>query len=343
MRILYLQTVPEPEIAGTDALFQEIAALRRHYGGDSISLFPLAKPARLVPKSLYGIRQLKDIERINRDYDLVHIYHSQLEVFPFLRRLKVPIVYTVVAGTGSQSRLPSPAEMRGIKAVAVSNERDAVRVRERGIGNLYVIPPGIDTTGFTVTAPPSVDNGFRLLMGSAPWTRGQFKTKGVKAVIEAAAHLPWLHLVFLWRGRNQGLLEKKIKAAGIEDRSEIINRRVEVAGLLRDVHAAAVFAASAKLVKAWPHSLLEALACGRPAVASSAIPMADFVQEHNCGTVADGVSAGQIAAALESLRENYSALAAAVAALDMTRFSAKRLVEDYGRVYSEVLGRTAIQ
>jgi hypothetical protein len=37
------------------------------------------------------------------------------------------------------------------------------------------------------------------MVGSAPWTKGQFRTKGVEALLEAARQNPRLHLIFLWR------------------------------------------------------------------------------------------------------------------------------------------------
>ena len=46
----------------------------------------------------------------------------------------------------------------------------------------------------------SAGRDFVLLAGSAPWTREQFHSKGVDALLKVAQQVPSLRLIFLWRG-----------------------------------------------------------------------------------------------------------------------------------------------
>ncbi len=58
MSILYLLTFPEPLLEGTDAVWQDVEALQKAFGGARINLFPFKKPRRFLPVSLYGLHQL---------------------------------------------------------------------------------------------------------------------------------------------------------------------------------------------------------------------------------------------------------------------------------------------
>jgi glycosyltransferase involved in cell wall biosynthesis len=173
-----------------------------------------------------------------------------------------------------------------------------------------------------------------LLAGSAPWTREQFRGKGVEALLEAAHRMPRLRLIFLWRGLLQRELEKRIEALRLQDRVEILSDRVDVGAVLARVHAAVVLADWTRLVKAYPHSLLEALACGRPVLVSEQIPMADYVRQTGCGEVVSGLAESALRRAVERLRENYDALSANALRVGRKDFRQDDLLAAYETVYS---------
>jgi len=346
MKILYLTTSPEPAVAGTDAVFQEIEALRGKGGGDYLNLFPLARPSRFVPKFLYGIRALDQVAELNQKYDLFHVYNSQLQVFPFLKKLKKPIIYSVVAGLGSQTRPPSKSDMQHIEKVVLSNERDAAIMDSWGFSNYRIIRSGIDTTHFKQSLPsspspvdrascPTPQSKFTLLVGSAPWTKGQFATKGIDALIAVASKMADLRLVFLWRGGHLKLLQDKIAKAGIGEQIEIINERTDVGKLLQRVHATTVLAKTSKLVKAYPHSLMESLAACRPVLISRTIPMSDYVEQNRCGEIIETLELSDLQAAIDALRTNYSDISIRITANNSNDFSQQRLIEEYENMYNK--------
>ena len=49
MSVLYLLTSPTPVIEGTDAVFQEVEALRASVGGETLNLNPRKKPGAFFP------------------------------------------------------------------------------------------------------------------------------------------------------------------------------------------------------------------------------------------------------------------------------------------------------
>jgi glycosyltransferase involved in cell wall biosynthesis len=113
-----------------------------------------------------------------------------------------------------------------------------------------------------------------------------------------------------------------------------LSDRVDVGAVLARVHAAVVLADWTRLVKAYPHSLLEALACGRPVLVSEQIPMADYVRQTGCGEVVSGLAESALRRAVERLRENYDALSANALRVGRKDFRQDDLLAAYETVYS---------
>ena len=97
-----------------------------------------------------------------------------------------------------------------------------------------------------------------------------------------------VRLVFLWRGVLLPELVARVRRFEVSERVEILRDRVDVSEVLARVHAAVVLAGQPGLVRAYPHSLLEALAAGRPVLVSDGNPMAEYVRATGCGRVVPG-------------------------------------------------------
>jgi glycosyltransferase involved in cell wall biosynthesis len=69
-----------------------------------------------------------------------------------------------------------------------------------------------------------------------------------------------------------------------------------------------VLAETPKLVKAYPHSLLESLAAGKPILVSGVISMADYVSDTKCGVVVPELGLESLAVALETMMRDYNEL-----------------------------------
>jgi glycosyltransferase involved in cell wall biosynthesis len=115
----------------------------------------------------------------------------------------------------------------------------------------------------------------------------------------------------------------------------IINRQVDVNDVLAQVHAAIVLAGDTRLVKAYPHSLLEALAAGKPILVSRGISMADYVERTGCGQIVESVSVQQVLVALARLESSYASCQA-VAMQVRDDFSHLRMVEAYKQLYAAI-------
>ena len=218
----------------------------------------------------------------------------------------------------------------------VSNARDLATAAAWPV-RAVLIRPGIDLSHFTL-APRSAGAGVTLLVGSAPWTASQFRLKGVDALLEAACRMPALSLVFLWRGLLFDAMRQRVARLGLTARVEIVSDKVDVNRVLARVHAAIVLAEAATIVKAFPHSLLEALAAGKPVLVSRTIPMADYVAETGSGLVVERVAAGDVVAAVEDLVARYDRLRSRAEAVRAQDFSEDAMLAAYGAVYAEATG-----
>ena len=339
MSILYLMTAPPPALEGTDAVLQEAEALRARFGGVLVHIGLSSRPWAPFPRAVHGLQKLRSLKRLERDADLVHVYHAELFAFPVLRLLRKPIVYTVVSGLGTE-KLPGFGFLRRLAAVIVPRPADLSRLRHSGVAQGHLMTAGIDASRFSFSPPPPGEP-FVLVSGSAPWSREQFHSKGVDALLEVVRRLPFLKLVLLWRGWLLEELQHRIVAQGLTDRVEVLADRVDVNDVLGRAHAAVVLAQEPRLVKAFPHSLLEALACGRPVIVSDEIALADYVEQTGCGRVVRAVDPGDLEEAVRRLREGYSMLQANALRVGCRDFSIERLLEGYGDLYASITASKA--
>jgi glycosyltransferase involved in cell wall biosynthesis len=316
---------------------QEVELLRARFGGEVLYLRPSWRARARYPRPLLGLHRLGALRRWDRHVDLHHVYAPQLFWLPLLWFVKRPVVYTVTAGVGPGRRLPPVAYLRRLGAIVVPSRADLEVLCRQGLGNARVIRPGIDASRFVDTPPPP-GPGFVLLAGSAPWTREQFRTKGVDALLEVARAMPDVRLVFLWRGVLLPELVARVRRLELSARVEILADRVDVSQVLTRVHAAVVLAGRPGLVKAYPHSLLEALAAGRPVLVSDGNPMAEYVRETGCGRVVPGLGGDDLSEAIGQLREGYAASRARALEVGRRDFSQEALATAHRDLYRGLTG-----
>src|SRR5581483_10102742 len=143
MSILYLLTAPPPPIVGTDAVFQEVTALREAFQGEIANLSPLESSTRLFPKQLFGFHNILGLKRLERRCRLNHLFFSLLYPFPILRLLHNPIIYTV---TGSLDVAKPPlahGRLQRLFRIVVSSRRDAAVLQAWGLTNYTIVSAGI--------------------------------------------------------------------------------------------------------------------------------------------------------------------------------------------------------
>ena len=334
MKILYHLTILPPKIPQAEALSQEIAALGQQFGGQLNYLNPNLHSRLYWPRLLFGFQQLKWLRGQEIDADLHHFYNPDPFPFPILGRLRRPVVYTITSGLGD--RRPKISFFSRLAAVAVADERSLKQLRRWGLTNSVLVRPGIDVSRFSYRPLP-LGSEIRLMVGSAPWTEAQFRSKGVEALLQAARQMPHLQLVFLWRGVLSDFMQRRIEQMGLTRQVTMVDKLVNVNEVLAEVHAGITLAERSGIIKSYPHSLLDCLAAGKPVLVSRAIPMADYVAETGCGVVVESITAESILAAIETLFSRYPARQQIAQQVGQRDFSQAAMVDSYRRVYRQVL------
>ncbi len=337
MNILYHLTVLPPKLPAAEALSQEISALRRRFGGELVYLNPNQRSPIYLPRLLFGFQRLKQLRADENHLDLHHLYNPDPFPFPILRWLKRPVIYSVSSGVNEQR--PNAAFFNRLAAVAVADERSQKRLQGWGIDNVGLVWPGIDASRFSHTPLPldARRGGIRLMAASAPWTKAQFRSKGVEALLQAAQQCPQLHLIFLWRGVLAEEMASLVNRMNLQQQVEVINRQVDVNGVLAGVHASITLATDPAIIKSYPHSLLDSLAAGKPVLLNRAIPMADYVEQTGCGQVVEKVTSEDILAAVEALSSRYEARQRAAQQVGQRDFSQGAMLASFQRLYERVL------
>jgi len=334
MSVLYHLTILPPQMPECEAYSQEIRTLREYFGGDLVYLNPNQFSPVYLPRVLFGFHRLRLIRAREADLPIHHLYNPDPFPFPVLRLLRRPVVYSLTGGVSS--RRLNFSFFASLAAVTVADQNSLERLQSWGLDNALLVRPGIDTGRFNLSPLP-LRSEIRLMVGSAPWTRGQFRTKGVDALLSAAQQSPNLHLVFLWRGVLAEEMERRVRRMNLEKQVAVLNKRVDVNRVLADVHASVTLAGDPSIVRSYPHSLMDSLAAGKPILVSRAIPMSDYVEQTGCGKVVESVGPSNILTAIEALAREYEDLRKSAEEVGQQDFSQEAMISSYQKVYQRAL------
>jgi glycosyltransferase involved in cell wall biosynthesis len=332
MRILYQIATLRPKALEIEAVSQEVANLQKRFGGRMLYVNPNQWSPVYIPRLLFGFHRLREIRAWKAD--LHHFFNPDPFPFPYLRVLRRPVIYSLTCGVSD--RKPNVRFFSSLAAVIVSDKRSLKWLRSWGLDNVFLVSAGIDTSRFSYTPTP-LRSEIRLMVGSAPWSKSQFKTKGVDALLRAARQMPELRLVFLWRGVLTEEMLHRVHRMGLESQVEILDNLVDVNKVLSKVHASVTLAMESDIVKSYPHSLMESLAAGKPVLISRAIPMADYVEEKGCGVVVEEVRPQDVLSAVESLARGYDRLQGSAQRWGRADFSMEEKIASFENAYKEIL------
>jgi len=315
---------------------QEIESLRTAFGGSVSTLYPGKVYRPWIPRRRLRKRQVQEWLELDRKVDLHHVVTDRPLGYSILKQLSRPVVSRLLTPSYDIATL---SYLASFGPIVVSAPAEVGRLKSDYDLQAESIPPGIDTDLLgRVPKPP--EGPFTLLFASAPWTRRQFASKGLDALCLALSERPELRLILLGRGVLTTQIERRLGASGLAERTEFIKTTVVPHEVLARVHATVLAPSSPRVVKAYPHSLLEALAAGRPVLTSPCLAVADLVRDHGCGLVTDS-AAGALGRGLDRLVADYPVYQDATERLDMSRFSIDRCIADYSELYQRTLEQHA--
>ncbi len=334
MRINYYSTIPPPVFPGTEAIMKEIDLLMSEFEGGFLNLYPFDHYIPGFPKVMTGVQYLNTLRSMERDADIHHVFLHHLFPLPVLRILKKPVICSVITAVS-----PVPGLLKNYPYhVVVNNEQDGELLRERGFQEYSIITPGIDTSAIEESRIEyHSGEEFVLFCGSAPWTPGHFRQKGFDLLLSLASEMPDIRLVCLWRGILYDEFIEKIEHFTLQDRVEVINRKVDINPILARVHAGIVLAESPGVAAAYPRSLLESLSAGKPIISSGCMSIAEYIKRHKCGCVVGSFSSPHLKECMETLMMNYPLVSKNAQMRGKTDFSKESMLEAYRKLYLSLI------
>lgn len=231
--------------------------------------------------------------------------------------------------------------------VAVSPEiRDALQ--SLGIGRrreFHVISLGLDLDAFlAVAAPSGLLRSHLGLSADQPLVGVLGRLVAIKAIevlLEAMVGLAGVHLAIVGDGEERESLEARSRDLGIADRVHFVGWWSDVAGAMSDLDVVALTSRN----EGTPVALIEALAAGRPVVATDVGGVRHVIEHGVTGWLAPSGDSATVAdlirRALDTPRES-AILAAAGRESVRTRFGKERLVADVRDLYGDLSARPVL-
>jgi len=305
-------------------------------------------PVPPLPEGMAGMRRVPDLARALRGRG-VDVLHAQLTwplgcKYPLAAGVlgRIPaVVATVHAFPKFTMTRPTELQQRMLgglvgRYVAVSDD-----LRSRLMGRMPWPPERIDCVhnGVETGAPAAPrDPALRALLSggsdlpvvlaASRLERG----KGMDVLLQAAAQAPGACFAIAGEGSQRRVLSARIAELGLQDRVRLLGWREDLRALLA---AADVFVQSS-FHEGLSLAVLEAMAAGRPVVATDAGGTRDGVT----GMLVPTGDPGALAAALTALIADpgrCGAMGVAGAARARAEFSAQRMTAAITAIYDELL------
>jgi glycosyltransferase involved in cell wall biosynthesis len=226
--------------------------------------------------------------------------------------------------------------------VAVSDEvRDDLLALDIGTPEQFrVIRLGFDLTShLSVTGPSGILRERLGLDGDTPLVGAVGRLvpiKDITTLLHAVALLPDdVHLVLVGDGSERGPLEAEVERRSLGDRVHFTGWMTDVPAVMADLDVVALSSRN----EGTPVALIEAAACGRPAVATDVGGVRSVVADGETGLVVPPADPRQLADALERLLSDpgLGAAMGATGRARSSRFSAERLTTDIDALYRALL------
>jgi glycosyltransferase involved in cell wall biosynthesis len=233
----------------------------------------------------------------------------------------------------------------GVRRVVAISPAVAEALLEGGVepGRIRTIPSAVDPAALrprrtrdALRAEQGLGPGEPLLLALAALVR----RKGLDVLLDALARLaaagPPPRLWIAGEGPERAALERQAARAGLGERVRFLGRREDAADLLA---ACDVFVMPSRR-EGLGVAALEAMAAGRPVVASRVGGLAAAVQEGGTGLLVPPEDPAALASALSTLLGDATLrarLGAAGPARVVAAFGAEAMVEAYEKLYREIL------
>lgn len=262
---------------------------------------------------------------------------GEVNAWHLLRALgRRPLLFTVaIDGPGLSHELYAKVSRFVAESPTIADSLVQAGVRADRVEMVY---PGVDLERYQPSACGA--NRFTVLFASSPASPTDLPHRGIPLIVDAARLSPDVEVVLLWR--RWGDVAACVRA--FEALAPPPNVRVDVrdvadmAQAFQGVHAT-VFTPAEGHGKSCPNSVIEGLACGRPAVVTRDCGIAHVLEQHGAGLTLKERRPEFLAAAWRDLQHGWSGWSASARALAERCFASDSFIAAYRQLYSAMSSR----
>ena len=276
-----------------------------------------------------GIADIQKLKSLDKLVDVHHVFFPFFYEFPYFRLLDKPIVFSSTTSKKSQIAGSSKKNITYLS----SNSSVIDNLAKNGIENAHHVISGIEVDKWSAEKALPNNERFSLLMASAPHTRVQFESKGILLLLDYLTEQHDLNLTLLWRGVETQYMRRLIAQYNLENRVNLVDRRVDVQRYLNESHATILLCDEPGVIKNYPHSLIESICCGRPVIMSQLSELSDTVKNNQLGVVLEQSRKHKLHESMLELRMNYSTYQQNCMTLDKSLFDYKSYIEMLKKIY----------
>ncbi|MGH2395796.1 MAG: glycosyltransferase family 4 protein [bacterium] len=290
--------------------------------------------------------------------DIVHLHLFKARLLGGLaaRLAGVPLVAETFHGTLFEEYFSPPIRwvvvvierllarsMHAIVAISEQVARELVDLRVATRDKLTVIPLGLDLSRFSEPARPATLRVELSIAEHVPLVGmvGRLvPIKGVSFFIAAAKQIvqqiPNAHFVVIGDGPDRLRLERQVDEAGLRDHVRFLGWRKDLERLYPDLDVVVL----SSMNEGTPVAIIEAMAAGRPVVASCVGGVPDVIEDGVTGLLVPSKDPAALASAVVWLVTHAEArrrMGKAAREAVLPRFAAERLAADVEAFYRRLL------
>ena len=295
--------------------------------------FRLLGPVKCLPLP-FSLALLPIVPLWANRYQINHLWSSPGERL-LIRRLGGPA--TLLTATKTPRSLGDVERnieyLKTLRYVVVESEADRDMLRQCGLvgDSLRLIYPGATIRPYVRSPEP-----FTLLFATAPLERRDLLSRGVRLLLAAAARLPEVRFLLIWRNSDYSVLRGLITESGARN-VEVRNGYIaDMGALYQASHATMLPGLERRSLKPVPRSALESLAHGKPVLVSEALPLSRLIRQHGCGVVFEP-TVDSLVDAVRHLAAEFDRYQANCHSTISATFSRDVYVERYRRLYESML------
>jgi len=284
----------------TVAVFDEPGPLAERLGRPPVFMGPIARQPRHFLSNLRTITNLRRLVRASNP----DVVHAHLGISEVLAAIAVPPGIPIVAArrghnigfdSGSLKIVEGLAHRRS-RLLLCNSEHLAAYARRHDLWcpPTSVIYNAVDPDTYRPVELPSLNHPTIAVVARFKWYKRQ--SRFLAAMSLAARAVPSLEALLVGDGEDKALLEREVRAHGLERNVHFVGRVPDVRAYVAAAHAVCLTSDH----EGFPNALLEGMAMGRPAIATRVGGIPELVEDGVSGLLAS-TEPESIALAIEKL------------------------------------------